>query len=185
MFLTAFILVLCAAFYWAGFRAAPHPLQYQSQAGFVVTLALSGIAGFFAWREFRTIADLAELIDPVPEITDVTYVPTATEVAAVSQALAAVPGKGRLGTTQEERRQLAERAGERRTDYWLIVTALSSDSVLAFYRERAPRRGWTVESDTPPWLTFSRDSGRLVLFVSDEYPGPGSKVLYAFSPPTY
>jgi hypothetical protein len=32
MTLTAFLLLLSAAFYWAGFRAAPHPLQYRSQA---------------------------------------------------------------------------------------------------------------------------------------------------------
>ena len=184
MALTAFMLVLSAASYWAGFRAAPHPLQHQSRAGFIITLGLAGFAGYFAWREFRTIADLAELIDPVPEITNVSYVPSTAEVAAVSQVLATVPRAGRLGTTQEGRQRLAERAGERRTDYWLIVSALSSDSVLAFYRELAPRRGWTVETDTPPWLTLSQDTGRLVLFVSDEFPRPGSRVLYAFSPPT-
>ena len=184
MALTAFILVLSAASYWAGFRAAPHPLRHQSRAGVVVFLCLAGFAGYFAWREFRMITDLAELIDPVPEITDVRYVPSTAEVAALSQVLATVPGTARLGTTQEERQQLAERAGERRTDYWLLVTALSSDSVLAFYRQVAPRRGWTVETDTPPWLTLSRDRGRLVLFVSDEFPRPGSKVLYAFSPAT-
>ena len=184
MSLTAFILLLSAAFFWAGFRAAPHPLQYQSRAGFVVTLGLAGFAGYFAWREFRTIADLTELIDPVPEITDVRYVPSSAEVAAVSQALAAVPGTGRLGTTQQERQELAERTEERRTDYWLVVTALSTDSVLAFYRELAPRRGWTVDTDTPPWLILSQDSVRLTLFVSDEFPRPGSKVLYASSPAT-
>ena len=117
MSLTAFILLLSAAFFWAGFGAAPHPLQYQSRAGFLVTLGLSGFVGYFAWREFRTIADLAELIDPVPEITDVSYIPTSAEVVAVSQALSAVPGTGQLGTTQQERQQLAERTGERRTDY--------------------------------------------------------------------
>ena len=150
----------------------------------MITLGLASFAGYFAWREFRTIADLAELIDPVPEITDVRYVPSTAEVAALSQMLATVPGSGHLGTTQDEREQLAERAGERRTDYWLMLTTLSSDSVLAFYRELAPRRGWTVETDTPPWLTLLQDRGRLVLFVSDEFPRPGSKVLYAFSPPT-
>ena len=185
MALTAFILLLSAAFFWAGFRAVPHPLQYQSRAGFVVTLGLTGFAGYFAWREFRTIADLTELIDPVPEITDVSYVPTSAEVAAVSRALAAVPGTGQFGTTQQGRQELAERTGERRTDYWLVVTALSTDSVIAFYRELAPRRGWTVDTDTPPWLILSQDSVRLTLFVRDEFPRPGSKVLYASSPATH
>jgi hypothetical protein len=183
MTLTAFLLLLSAAFYWAGFRAAPHPLQYRSQAGFVLTLGLASFAGFFAWRESRTIAELAELIDPVPEITGVTYVPSTGDVAAVSQLLAAVPGSSRLGTSQDERRRLADRAKDRRTEYWLMRTALSPDSVLGFYRERGPRRGWTVETDTPPWLTLSRDGAPLLLFVSDESPRPGSKVLYAFTPP--
>jgi len=182
MFLTALILALCTAFFWAGFKAPRHPLRYQSQAGFVVTLCLAGFTGYFDWRESQTLADLADHIDPVPGITDVSYVPTSGEVAALSQVLAAAPSSGRLGATQEERRQLADEARQQHTDYWLVKTALFSDSVLAFYRERGPRRGWTVETDSRPWLILSSESGRLVLFVSDESPRPGSKVMYSFSP---
>lgn len=182
MLLTALILVLSTAFFWAGFMAPPHAWQHRSQAGFVVTLGLAGFTGYLVWRESQTLADLADLIDPVPGITDVSYVPTSTEVAALSQILAAAPSSGRLGATPEERRQLADEARQQHTDYWLVKTALFSDSVLAFYRKRGPWRGWTVETDTPPWLIMSHESGRMLLFVSDESPRRGSKVLYSFSP---
>ena len=36
MLLTILLLALAAAFFWAGYRAPPHPLQYQSKAGFYV-----------------------------------------------------------------------------------------------------------------------------------------------------
>jgi hypothetical protein len=187
MALTLFLLVLAGVFFWAGFRAPRHSWQYRSRGGFVAMLVLAGFTGYFAWREARTIRALAQLIDPVPEITDVTYVPTAAEVAGISQFLATVPG-GRFRTTQEERRDFAERAREtaeqaeqHRSDYWLMKTALSPDSVFAFYREAAPRRGWTVETDDAPWLFLSRGAERFVLFVTDDFPRPETKILYALS----
>jgi hypothetical protein len=179
--LTIFLLVLAVVFFWAGYRAPPHPLQYRSRAGFFICLALAGFTGYFAWRETRTIGELAALIDPIPEITGITYVPTSTEAATVAQFMAATPGRGRLGTTPEARRDLAERVSERRTEYWLIKTSLRSDSVFAFYRDAAARRGWTIETDSPPWLYLARGAETLVLFVTADTPQPGSRILYGFS----
>lgn len=73
------------------------------------------------------------------------------------------------------------RAAARCTQYWLLKTTMSSDSVRAFYRTSAPIRGWTVEMDTPPLLILSQDSGRMVLFVSDPFPQSGTKVLYGYT----
>jgi len=175
------LLVLAAIFFSAGYLAPSHPLQYRSRAGFFVCLALAGFVAYFAWREVRTLGELTELIDPVPGITDVTYIPTSTEAEAVSQFMAAVPGRGRLGTTREERRSLAEQVSERRTEYWLVNTTLRSDAVFTFYRDAASRKGWRVETDNPPWLYLIRGSGTLVLFVADDVPRPGSRILYGFS----
>lgn len=187
MALTLFLVVLAGVFFWAGFLARPHSWQHRSRVGFVAMLALALFTGYFAWREARTIRALAELIDPVPEITDVTSVPAGAEVAAISQFLAAVPG-GRFRTTQEERRDFAERARENaeeveqhRSNHWLLKTALSLDSVFAYYREAAPRRGWTVETDDAPWIFLSRGAERLVLFVTEDLPRPGTEILYGFS----
>jgi len=175
------LLVLTAVFFWAGYRAPPHALQFRSRAGFFICMALAGFAVYFAWREVRTIGELTEIIEPVPNITDVTYVPTSAEVAAVAQFLAAVPSRGSLGTTQEERRDLAERASERRIEYWIIQTALGSDAVFAFYKDATSRKGWTIETDDPPWLFLARGSETLVLFVTDDFPRPGTRILYGFS----
>ena len=181
MVVAILLLVLTAVFFWAGYRAPPHALQFRSRAGFFICMTLAGFAVYFAWREVRTIGELTEIIDPVPSMTDVTYVPTSAEVAAVAQFLAAVPGRGALGTTQEERRDLAEQVSERRIEYWIIKTDLESDSVFAFYKDTAPRRGWTIETNDPPWLFFARGSETLVLFVTDDFPRPGTRILYGFS----
>jgi hypothetical protein len=176
------LLILAAVFFfWAGFLAPRHALQHHSRAGFVIMLALTGLTGYFAWREARTIGELAKLIDPVPEITDVTYVPTAHEVGAMAKFLAAVPGQGRFGSTQAERRDFADRAEHARGEYWLLKTALSPEAVMDFYRETAPRSGWMIEVDEPQSLLLSRDAERLVLFVTDDFPDSGAQILYGFS----
>jgi len=59
-----------------------------------------------------------------------------------------------------ERQQLAARIHEDAAEYWLLATALSPDSVLAFYRRAATRRGWTIELDRSPWLQLARRSFR-------------------------
>lgn len=178
---TVILLVLAAAFFWAGYRAPRHPLQYRSRAGFFICLALAGLVGYFAWRELRTIGELAELIDPVPEIIDVTYVPTTVEAATVSKFMAGVPGRGRAGTTQGERRKLAGRLSERRSEYWLINTKLASASVFAFYQDAASRNGWTIETFNPPWLYLARGTEKLVLYVTETSSRSGARVLYEFS----
>jgi hypothetical protein len=182
MVLTVVLLILASVFFWAGFRSPRRTFQHHSQTGFVVCLALAGFAGYFAIREKRAVGELAALIDPVPEITDVTYVPTSAEGLALSNFLAAVPRTTRIGTTQDERRSLAEDMRERQTEYWLLETALAVDSVFAFYRKAATRRGWKVTSDEAPWLLLSRGDDSLFLFVTDDFPRPGVKVLYGFTP---
>lgn len=172
------LLVFAAIFFWAGYRAPRHPIQYRSRAGVFICLALASFVGYFTWQEARTIGELAKLIDPVPDITDVTYVPSSADVAAVSQLIAAVPGRGRAGTTQEERRNLAERLSEHRSEYWLIHTTLKSDLVFSFYQDADTRRGWAIESDNPPWLYLARGSETLTLYVTDDSPQPGARILY-------
>lgn len=179
--LTVALLILAAALFWAGFLAPPFVFQHRAKTGFVVCIVLAGVAGYFAYRTRRTVAELAELIDPVPDVTGVTYVPTAAETGAISRFLATLPGTTRNGLTQDERRDLAERIGQRKTDYWLLKTSMPVDSVFAFYRDVAPRRGWSIRMDDPPWMILARDGERLVLFVTDDFPRPGNKVLYGLT----
>ena len=182
MELTILLSVVTAVFYWAGYRGPHHSFQYKSKVGFFFALALTILAAYFTWREARTLSELSELVDPLPSITDViTYVPTSTEVSALSQLLSKVPGEGSLGSDREAHRNLTEQTQNRRTEYWIVSTRLRADSVVAFYRKTAPLRGWRIATDSPPWLTLKRDSERLILFVSDDFPRPGSSVLYGFS----
>jgi len=50
MGLSLFLLALAAVFFWAGFLQPPRFWRYKSRNGFVVMLALAGLAEYFAWR---------------------------------------------------------------------------------------------------------------------------------------
>ena len=181
-----FILIvgLAAVSFWAGFLARPHAWQYKSQAGFVVFVGLAVFTGYFAWREHRTVKELARLIDPVPEITDVLYVPTPTEVQAIARTVAAVPGEGRhgLGSTPEQRRHLAEDVETLQRRYWKLETKLDSDQVAEFYRNVRHRNGWDLTIDDAPWLGFERHPEALTILVQDDWKSPHTTVWYIYDP---
>lgn len=183
LLLTIFMLVMSALFFWAGYLTPPpRPYQYRLRSAFYIFLALACFSGYFALREAHTIGELAELIEPVADITDVTYIPTSAEVAAISKFMAVAPSGRRMRTTREERRKLSDEADTRSSEYWLISTALAPDQVFAFYRKTADLRGWTIVQDNPPWLRLVRDSMTLALYVTDDRPGSGARVLYSFTP---
>lgn len=181
MLLPAALLAFSILFFWAGFRAPPHALQHQSKAGFFLFSALVVFSSYFGFREATALSDLRAVIDPVPNVTDVSYVPSRAEASGISDFIAALPAEGRMGTAEESRRRLAEASKDRNTDYWIIKTTLSPDAVVGFYRDAGLRRGWALESESSPFLFLARGSSRLAIFVSDQSPGAGSRVLYALS----
>jgi hypothetical protein len=160
--LLVLLLLLAGASFWAGFRAPPHPLQYLSVTGFMVILGLAGITAYFAQRELHTIEELEALITPVPEITDVTYVPTVRETAAIAL--------------------LSGQPAERDQEYWIVETRLGPDSVRGHYRRAGPRDGWRVQEDLPNWLVLSRGEAQLSVFMTELRRGPGTKVLHMLRP---
>lgn len=184
MGLFVLVIILAAVSYWAGFRAPPHPWQYKSQAGFAVFVGLAIFTGYFAWREHRTVTELARLIDPVPEITDVMHVPTPTEVQAIARAVAAVPGEGRhgLGSTPEQRRHLAEEVEKLEQRYWKLETKLSPDQIAEFYRDSRHLNGWRLTIDDAPWLGFERQPETLTIFVHDNWKSSDTGVWYIYDP---
>ena len=169
-----------AALFYAGFLAKRLPTgwTYRTRGGFVVMVLLTLFAGYFDWKDYNALKEIAAIIEPVPEITGITRVPSPAELQAVSAALAAVPGRGRFGTTQEQRRELDRETRELRARYWIVETKLSGEEVFEFYRAPEHRSGWTLVSDQPPYLELERGSARLTLFVSESW--TTGKVLYIY-----
>jgi hypothetical protein len=162
-------------YYWAGFKAKPHPGQYKSQAGFFIFIFLALFSSYFALRELSTIDDLAGIIDLVPNITDVSYIPSKSEVATISSSVsAAIPPH-----KNEKHQQLDDSLSQRKTDYWLVKSTLSANTVIEFYQHNAQNKGWILEKETLPWMMFSRGMDKLSIYISDDNAGTGSKVLYA------
>ena len=168
-------LAFAAMSYWAGFKTKPHPLQHQSQAGFFIFIFLAIFSGYFALSEFSAIDKLAEIIEPVPYISDVSYIPTKSEASTVSSIVStAIPPHAK-----DAHRQLDDSLRQRKTDYWLVKSTLSTNTIIEFYQHNAQNKGWILEKETLPWMMFSRGMDKLSIYISDDNPGTGSKILYA------
>jgi hypothetical protein len=176
MFLTLLSAALAATFFYYGFVAPGRHARGQLKAGFVIMIAMTMFAGYFAWREFRSVGELAELIEPVPEITDVMYVPTPGEIQGLSSALSAAPALSRRSRPEDIDRLAAE-AKAMTTRHWSLETRLSVAEVVAFYRDARNRRDWILTRQEPPALILKRNSESMFIWVlaADE----GSSVYYS------
>lgn len=159
---------LCVLNVYLGFVRPSQVFRRYPQTGAIVFFLLTIFSAYFGWREFRAVDELAALIDPVPEVVAVLYVPTPGEMQSIAIAMAAVPGTTRSGNTQAERRQLAKNVESLRARHWRLDTAMSPDSVISFYREQRHRRDWQIASDSPPFLTLKRGMESLMIYTSHD-----------------
>ena len=168
-----------ALFFYFGFLRPPELHPHRLRTGFAVMLLLTSVSGYFAWREWRSLQELTALIDPIPEISDVVYVATLGEIQAIANMAAAVPGGSRFGATQAERQSFAARLPDDPPRYWIpSSTTLTPDEVATFYRDASHRRGWTIETDAPPWIILSRGPEQLMLFARKDW--TETDVLYIY-----
>lgn len=180
--LTLVLAAVAAVFFYFGFLRPYEPIvTFRLRGGSIVMIAAAVFSGYFDWRDARSLGELESLIDPVPEMTEATYVPTASEIRAIAQALAAVPGDGRFGASpQAERRRLAGAIEESSTRTWILETTSEPAEIAAFYRDPDHRRGWSLDVDQPPWLMMSRGEERLTLFIRERW--AARAVLYIHDP---
>lgn len=103
MWLIIFLILMVALSFWAGFISKPHAGQYKSKAGFVIFIALMIFTSFYTYKENKTIDELYTLIEPLPETTEVNFIPT-------------VPNKD-----------------NKNVRYWSVITNLKVNEVVDFY----------------------------------------------------
>ncbi len=183
--MTSFVLAavcagLCVLNAYLGFVRPPQLFRHYAQTGAVVFFFLAIFIAYFGWREIRAVHELAELIDPVPEVVSILYVPTAGEIQAIAKTMAAVPGTARTGTTRTEREQLAKNVGGMRARYWRLDTTLSPGEVISFYREQSNRRDWKTVADAPPFLTLNRGAETLMIYTSRDRLRSRTEVWYTY-----
>ncbi|HET6361084.1 MAG TPA: hypothetical protein VFH11_03405 [Gemmatimonadota bacterium] len=130
------------------------------------------MSGYFGWRETRTVGELTQLIEPVPDIADVTYVPTAAEMLVVQAAVSP--------ESADERPPGNEPATQR---FWLLKTKLSVPEAFAFCKAAARRAGWTVEPQDEGMLILRRGEERMLIVVAQDWPLPETKVSYVYRGP--
>jgi hypothetical protein len=156
---------LCALNIYLGFVRPTRVLRHYAQTGAIVFFLLALFSAYFGWREFRAVDELAALIQPVPEVVGVLYVPTAGEIRVMARAMERIPGSSRAGTTQAERQRFADNTEGIRTRYWRLDTTLSSESVMAFYRDQRNRPKWEISTDSEPSLTLKSGSETLIIYT--------------------
>ncbi len=172
---------MCALNVYLGFVRPPRVLRHYAQAGAIVFFLLAFFSAYFGWREFRAVDELAALIEPVPEVVGVLYVSTAGEIQAIARAMEKIPGSGRAGKTQAERRRFAEKAESVRTRYWRVDTTLSSESVMGFYRDQRNRLDWEIGADSELFLALRRGSETLIIYTQHDRLRSITEVWYLHS----
>ena len=177
--LLVFLVAVTALAYLAGYHMDRTILRRLGRVCFFVGLGLVAFTGYFAWREHRTVSELAQVVDPVPRITHVTYVPNPAELQAVARALAATPGRTFTGNTQEERRATARRMETLHARYWLLKTELSAEEVMSFYADSRHRRGWNIRTQKGSWITMEGAAGSLTIFAAQDW--TGTRVIYIYN----
>lgn len=183
--MTSFVLAavcagLCVLNVYLGFVRPPQLFRHYAQTGAVVFFFLAIFTAYFGWREIRAVDELAELIDPVPEVVSILYVPGPGEMQAIANAMAAVPGTTRTGNTQAERQRLAKNVDGMRTRYWRLDTTLSPGAVISFYRDRSHRRDWEMVADAPPFLSLKRGAESLMIYTSRDRLRSRTEVWYTY-----
>ena len=167
MNLVLFLLVLCGILFHAGWRAPPHPLRHRSRAAFVVAVALTLFAGYFAWREHRSLQELAALIEPVPDVEDVMYIPTGEELGAIATVLAAMPRGRYRGPASEDPAADARELRQMESRYWRIDTGMTVQEVLAFYETPGRLGAWQIAERDDPMLLLHRGEESMMIWVQD------------------
>ncbi len=171
---------LCALNVYLGFVRPPQMLRRYPQTAAIVFFFLTIFIAYFGWREIRAVDELAALIDPVPEVVSVLYVPTPGEMQAIAKAMAAAPGTTRTGNTQAERQQLAKKVEGVRSRYWRLDTTLSPGAVISFYRDQSHRRDWEMMADAPPFLSLKRGAETLMIYTSRDRLRSKTEVWYTY-----
>lgn len=128
-----------------------------------------GLVGYFGVREKQAVSELARIIDPVPEITDVLYLPTGGELQAISNALSTISRESGQGPDFSDMTQR----------YWKLETKLSREEVMSFYELESHRRGWSVVTQDRKYLQLRRERERLIVFLPDDW-SPETSVWYIF-----
>jgi len=175
--------MLCGAYYLRVRHRPYEAFRDRSIAGALIFGALAVFMGYFTWREARALDEIAAVIAPIPEITDIMRVPSPGEIQAVANTLADVPVKGQFGTSQGERRQLADDLQDLHTQYWQVHTTLSPEGAFEFYRDEASRNDWEIETDKPPFLVLRRTGQRLTLFIQEDWKRADTEVWYVYEGP--
>lgn len=168
--LLAFLTIVAGLCVYVGFflhRPLFANSRRRARTGFVITLLMIGVAGYFGFREKRSMAELARLIDPVPDVTDVTYIPTGPELAAVSAA---------LSSFADGRARPADFTGMTRR-FWKLETTLLPAEVMAFYGVEANRGAWSVVAQDEQVLQLRRGPEGMTVFLVDDW-DPGTSVWY-------
>jgi hypothetical protein len=147
---------------------------------FVLISAL--VFGSMRWRDYASLGQLRELVQ-IPEVVDVTAVPSRQQMQAIVSAMQKSPVKPWLATS-EDIQELATRIRDNKnpTQMWILVTSLKPAAVGDFYQSEEHRPGWEVAAKAPGCcMLLRRGSSELLVAFGPDRAGKGTQVVYSLS----
>jgi len=154
-------LVLTALFFYFGFRH-PKPVDKAGlQAAFIMMVLISIAVGYFQWRTYRAMLELAVYIEPYRHRTHVIYVPADRDL----RFLESLTGK-----------KLSLDNGRQ---FWVFKTRDHLEGVRRFYQDASHRKDWMVMHDEPCCLLLKKRE--TTLMISNFQGWSGTRIFYDLS----
>lgn len=144
---------------------------------FVVVAAL--VFGWMRWRDYASLRQLRELVQ-IPEVVDVTAVPSQKQMEAIVSEIQKVPVKPWF-VTKEDIQELVVRVRENKnpTQMWILVTPLNPAAVGDLYQFEEHRPGWEVAPGC--CLLLQRGPYEMLVSFSPDRAGKGTQVVYSLN----
>ena len=140
------------------------------------------VFGWIRWRDYASLRQLKELVQ-IPEVVDVTAVPSHQQMEAIVSAIQKAPVKPWFAT-KEDVGELAVRIRENKNpaQMWILVTPLNPAAVGEFYESEEHRPGWEVTANTPGCcLLLRRGSYEMLVSFGPDRAGKGTQVVYSLN----
>lgn len=142
--------------------------------GLTLCTVLALVTFWFAGKENQALVELSALIEPVPEISDVTWIMSGPEMEQAQDLILPQGGDGSLADMD--------------TRIYNVVTDLPADQAAAFYMNPAHCRDWVLDADNSriqatrslSVLLLKRGEERMVITVLEDW--TETQVWYAYTP---
>ena len=140
------------------------------------------VFGWMRWRDYASLRQLRDFVQ-IPEVVDVTAVPSHQQMEALISAIQKSPIKPWFVTSEEIRESVVRlRENRNPAQMWILVTPLKPAALSDFYQSEEHRPGWEVAANSPGCcLLLRRGPYEMLISFGPDRAGKGTQVVYALN----